>query len=191
MEKVWAKIYGSYHRIEAGTTGEAFPFLTGAPSGVLMHEMYDEKPEMLWKLLEKADSRGYIMTTAVSSQGSSADDNPNDMTKVGLVDAHAYSLIAAVEVNISLLQKEKLLLIRNPWGFREWSGDWSDTSDKWKDYPDSIKNIEKAINSRQEKLKQGHEKYEFKRDKNDGCFWMCFSDYIRFFYITSVCYYEP
>ena len=152
LEKVWAKIYGSYHRIEAGTTGEAFPFLTGAPSGVLMHEMYDEKPDLLWKLLDKADSRGYIMTTAVSSQGSSADDNPNDMTKVGLVDAHAYSLIAAIEVNISMLSKEKLLLIRNPWGFREWSGDWSDTSEKWTEYPDAIKNIEKAINQRTEKL---------------------------------------
>jgi hypothetical protein len=37
LEKVWAKIYGSYHRIEAGTTGEALPFLTGAPSNFFMH----------------------------------------------------------------------------------------------------------------------------------------------------------
>lgn len=86
------------------------------------------------------------MTTAVSTLGSVADDSANDMTKVGLVDAHAYSLIAAVEINISLLQKEKLVLIRNPWGFREWSGDWSDTSDKWKEFPDAQKNVTTAIN---------------------------------------------
>ena len=50
------------------------------------------------------------------------------MTKVGLVDAHAYSLIAAIEVNINMVKKEKLVLVRNPWGFREWNGDWSDAS---------------------------------------------------------------
>ena len=32
LEKAWAKVYGSYFRIEAGTIGEAFPALTGAPS---------------------------------------------------------------------------------------------------------------------------------------------------------------
>lgn len=63
------------------------------------------------------------------------------MTKVGLVDAHAYSLIAAVEVNINMVSKEKLVLVRNPWGFKEWNGDWSDSSQKWKKFPDAAKNI--------------------------------------------------
>jgi hypothetical protein len=135
------------------------------------------------------------MTCAVSTQGSIADDSAEDMTKVGLVDAHAYSLIAAIEVNISMIKKERLVQIRNPWGFREWSGDWSDTSDKWTEFPDAIKNIETAINARQDTLErlQKYEKgpkYEFVRDKNDGCFWMTFSDYMHFFYITSICYFE-
>ena len=81
------------------------------------------------------------MTTAVSSQGSLAIDNSMDMTKVGLVDAHAYSLIAAVEVNVNMVTKEKLVLVRNPWGFREWNGDWSDSSQKWKQYPDAAANL--------------------------------------------------
>jgi hypothetical protein len=37
LEKAWAKIYGSYQRIEAGTTGEALPALTGAPSDFMFH----------------------------------------------------------------------------------------------------------------------------------------------------------
>ena len=74
------------------------------------------------------------------------------MTKVGLVDAHAYSLIAAIEVNINMVKKEKLVLVRNPWGFREWNGDWSDTSAQWKKYPDAAKNIEQALNARHEAL---------------------------------------
>ena len=97
------------------------------------------------------------MTTAVSSMGSAADDSSNDMTKVGLVDAHAYSLIAAIEVNVSMIKKEKLVQVRNPWGFREWNGDWSDTSPKWKQFPDALKNIQKVLDERSQSLNnKGH-----------------------------------
>jgi calpain-15 len=37
IEKAWAKIFGSYQRIEAGLTGESFPALTGCPAQILMH----------------------------------------------------------------------------------------------------------------------------------------------------------
>lgn len=29
------------------------------------------------------------------------------------------------------------------------------------------------------------------RDPNDGCFWLSFKDYMKFFYITSICFYNP
>jgi calpain-15 len=38
LEKAWAKICGSYQRIEAGTVGEALPYLCGAPSKFYYHE---------------------------------------------------------------------------------------------------------------------------------------------------------
>ena len=66
------------------------------------------------------------MCTAVSSNinnGKNGFSN-SDLTKVGLVDSHAYSLIAALEVNCGAFTKERLLMLRNPWGFREWGGDW-------------------------------------------------------------------
>jgi calpain-15 len=50
------------------------------------------------------------------------------MKTVGLVDAHAYSLIKAREIKTSMGKIEKILLIRNPWGKKEWNGDWSDNS---------------------------------------------------------------
>ena len=110
------------------------------------------------------------------------------MTKVGLVDAHAYSLLAAVDVEIGLLKREKLILIRNPWGFREWGGDWGDDSNKWKEFPDAAKNIRKILSARgQDVSLLGGDQ----RDPNDGCFWMTVKDYVRFFYITSICYYKP
>lgn len=53
------------------------------------------------------------------------------MKNVGLVDAHAYSLIDTYEEVDAKGNKIRLIQIRNPWGQKEWTGDWSDKSDKW------------------------------------------------------------
>lgn len=82
---------------------------------------------------------------------------------MGLVDAHAYSLISAHKIG-SL----KLIKIRNPWGSKEWNGDWSDNSTLWTD-----------------DLKQ---KLEFE-SKDDGIFFISYEDYMKFFYITTICKY--
>lgn len=50
--------------------------------------------------------------------------------------------------------------MRNPWGKKEWSGDWSDKSDKW-------------TPELKEKLKVV--------DKNDGIFWISSNDFIKEF----------
>ena len=47
LEKAWAKIFGSYERIEAGLTREALKSLTGAPTAVVWtdcpeNELWDE-----------------------------------------------------------------------------------------------------------------------------------------------------
>lgn len=65
-------------------------------------------------------------------------------------------------------KKERLIQIRNPWGRKEWQGDWSDKSSKW---TDSVKRQVDFSN------------------KDDGCFWIAFKDYLKFFYITTICYY--
>lgn len=54
------------------------------------------------------------------------------MAKVGLVDAHAYSLLSTFEGKDDDGHNIRLLKIRNPWGFKEWEGDWGDKSEKWK-----------------------------------------------------------
>ena len=42
------------------------------------------------------------------------------MNKVGLVDAHAYSLINTYEDVDDRGKAIRLLKVRNPWGFKEW-----------------------------------------------------------------------
>jgi len=164
------------------------PVLTGAPATTYNHESYEGKPDKLWKIIEHADKASYIMTTAVSSSSemqeeSAPEVNAQEVATAGLVDEHAYSLIAAVDVHISFMNNEKFVMIRNPWGFKEWSGKWSDNSKMWKEYPDAEKNIRKELANRGSSI-------EFNLKANDGCFWMSFKDYLKFFYLTSICHVE-
>ena len=43
----------------------------------------------------------------------------------GLIKGHAYSVTGVNEIQLRGKQV-RLLRIRNPWGQKEWNGDWSD-----------------------------------------------------------------
>jgi len=96
------------------------------------------------------------------------DQDTYDMKAMGLIDGHAYSLIKACEIKTELGAIVRLVLIRNPWGKKEWTGDWSDKSPLWDDFTKKQINLEV---------------------KNDGCFWMSMKDYDDFFYITTMCFF--
>ena len=167
LEKCWAKIFGSYQRIEAGTAGEAMYPLTGSPHKFLIHEDFTNKT-YLWNRILMSDKMKFPMATAVASQADE-DLTRSDVKKAGLVDAHAYSLIGAKLVELDNGKNVRLIQIRNPWGKKEWSGDWSDKSSKWTPKTKAQVNFQ---------------------DKNDGTFWISFDDYIEFFYMTTICFYS-
>jgi len=99
LEKAWAKIFGSYMRIEGGTTGEALPSVTGAPATAFIHSDIPDK-EAFWKKLYEADKMNYVIATAVSSGKSNK--SMAQVQKTGLLDSHAYSLIKALEITVNL-----------------------------------------------------------------------------------------
>lgn len=129
LEKVWAKVFGSYQRIEAGTAGEAMYPLTGCPHKFYIHDNLN-KVESLWDKILYSDNLKFPMCTAVASQVD-ADVSKSNVKSVGLVDAHAYSLIGAKLLTLDNGKTERLVKIRNPWGKKEWTGDWGDNSSKW------------------------------------------------------------
>ena len=129
LEKVWAKVFGSYQRIEAGTAGEAMYPLTGCPHQFFLHSDVKDM-DKLWKKILYSDEMKFPMCTAVASQTDETLSN-QAVKSVGLVDAHAYSLIGAKLITLDNGKTERLIQIRNPWGRKEWQGDWSDQSDKW------------------------------------------------------------
>ena len=53
LEKAWAKVHGSYERIEAGFAENVFRDLTGAPCQLLSHDDED-----LWPHLVEAENKG-------------------------------------------------------------------------------------------------------------------------------------
>ncbi|CAL1547299.1 unnamed protein product [Lymnaea stagnalis] len=83
----------------------------------------------------------------------------------GLVGGHAYSLVAARQVG-----ETKLLRVRNPWGHGEWTGAWCDGSKEWKTIPaNAVENP----------------------NKDDGEFYVCLSDFMKYFSQTTICSLTP
>lgn len=152
------------------------------------------------------------MTTACASGEAKYDSQGNQVANDddGLVDAHAYSIISAVEIDIGYPEyiprdendnpikydygKVKLVRIRNPWGFREWMGDWSDNSEQWKMFPKAKETIQKALeDGAKAHLARTGEKTDvpvLDENANDGLFWMKFEDFFTYYQMTAICYYE-
>ena len=68
MEKAWAKLHGSYERIEAGHAHEVMRDLTGAPSYDV-----DVDDEGLFEQLLVYDKKNYMMAASAGSTEASAE----------------------------------------------------------------------------------------------------------------------
>lgn len=160
LEKAWAKVNGNYENTIAGFTREALKALTGAPTEHFLHDY--TKEEDLWKRICSADKSRYVITCGVGTEDHKGSE---EQTEQGLVSTHAYSLIAAheVETEDGIV---RLLKIRNPWGGFEWTGDWSDKSDKW------TPELKEALEWTNE---------------DDGKFFISMSDYYACFNNTTIC----
>lgn len=162
LEKAWAKIHGSYERIEAGQSHLTMRDLTGAPA----YEYFIEKTPNIFDLMLEADSKDYIITSGCNA------DNEAEVQYLkskGLVGEHSYGIIKAARVKDKNGNTVDLCQLRNPWGAFEWKGRWSDKSDCWT--PELKKQL-------------GVE------DKDDGLFWMDFEDLNDFFPRVQICKYN-
>lgn len=66
LEKAWAKIYGSYQRIESGTIAEALSSLTGASTEFVFHKEENDI-DKLWNKIMSSDKKDYIMASIINS----------------------------------------------------------------------------------------------------------------------------
>jgi len=179
LEKAFAKMAGSYTKLDGGFPSLAWIVLTGCQNieywikgdsdwskSIIVGNKNDpwnfqnvsgygtrEKCEYenMFMYLKNCDTKNYLMSCAI--HGDIMEKKRDD----GLVERHAYSLLHVYQKN-----NIRLLCIRNPWGAGESTLDWSDSSSKWEEYSE----IAKEVN--------------FTAD-NDGKFWIEWSDFLNIF----------
>lgn len=159
LEKAWAKVHGSYTRTEGGLPSHASQHLSGMPAVCYSHSDYKNNSDKFWRILKKHDNQKMMMMCSSNS-------GTNDQFSAGIVLGHAYTLLSCHEVDAHG-QQWKLLKVRNPWGSKEWEGEWSDGHEYWTPELD-------------EEL--GH------TDANDGIFFIPFENYLQQFARTSACF---
>lgn len=161
LEKAYAKMHQSYEAIESGFVDQALVDMTGGVGSRVDMTSDDVRQNIrngtLWKQLQEYNSFGYLMG-AGSPAGS---DREANASASGIVQGHAYAIL-----DIRQVGKIRLLRLRNPWGRKEWTGDWSDKSPLW--------------------TKRMKVKLDFV-DAEDGTFWMSFEDFTAQFDDIYVC----
>ena len=159
LEKAWAKLNGNYARIIGGDPHEIFEVLTNAYCEKFMFNKLNK--EEIWLKYQNAQEKGFLMIAGTNVD----DDLP--IESMGLVSGHAYTIIKVIEVKTNS-GKQKLINLRNPWGHKEWIGDWCDSSIKWtSDIRNQCQNF---------------------YIKDDGTFWMSFDDFCELFIIGGICH---
>jgi hypothetical protein len=159
LEKAWAKVNKNYENTIAGNSGEAFEFLTPAPIDIMYHEAHKD---IIFKKLKDADRNNWIMCTDITDI---EDTDAGHLAEMGLVSNHAYSIIDTKEYDDRGI-KYQLLKLHNPYGTVEWTGDWSDSSDRW--------------------TPEMQELFQYKPE-DDGTFWIDYRDFLDFYTTTYIC----
>ena len=175
IEKAYAKAHGSYQHLSGGFIQEGFQDMTGAPTETLIFDGNIWDFDNLWTRLLSCHEAGFLMGVATSKGGD------------GLVGGHAYSVLDVIEFNDMLVGEQqsmkhflkgsppkkkkrttvRLVRIRNPWGKKEWKGEWSAQSDQWT----------KSLRNR-----LGDKSYA----KGDGTFFMSYEDMLRRFHHIDI-----
>ncbi|XP_019743225.1 calpain-12 isoform X1 [Hippocampus comes] len=167
VEKAYAKLMGSYGCLRGGNISEGMEDFTGGIAYSL--PVSSHTPRVFWRLLTAALARGSLLSCFIEAK------NYKEVNKInadGLIKGHAYAITDTDQVRHE--GDEILLLrVRNPWGFVEYRGPWSDKSKEW----DAISKEEK-------------ERLEMKR-REDGEFWMSTDDFCKKFDFVELCSINP
>lgn len=65
LEKAWAKVHGSYERIEGGDPQLTVRDLTGAPGETYNLKTGKQTPDEVWQNLKEADEQNYIICCSI------------------------------------------------------------------------------------------------------------------------------
>ena len=164
LEKAYAKLYGSYSTIEAGKVHLALADLTeeGFPEQIELATRANNLLS-LEALLRQLDKSGALLGAGTPEH----EMGDRAVNEEGIVQGHAYAIL-----DIDEFEGEQLIQLRNPHGksrsTNEWTGDWSDTSEKWT-------------------TKAKKELSYNVQDDSDGIFWMASKSFVENFKYIYIC----
>uniref|UniRef100_A0A673N8J1 Calpain-5-like n=1 Tax=Sinocyclocheilus rhinocerous TaxID=307959 RepID=A0A673N8J1_9TELE len=178
VEKAYAKVYGCYEALDGGNTADALVDFTGGvsePMDLLEGQFAQDEVarNQLFERVLKVHNRDGLISCSIRA---TTLEDMEARLDCGLVKGHAYAVTDVRKVRLghgllAYFKSEKLHMIRmrNPWGEKEWSGPWSDSSEEWK----------KVSKSEREKLGV--------TVQDDGEFWMNFEDFCHYFTDLILC----
>ena len=183
LEKAYAKMHGCYESLASGFVDEAMRDLTaGAPlfldlkcgNGLEMKELGS-----LWEFLQTSIADNAIVSCTRSSNAPIPRGGQAAHPSSRILSSHAYIVLFAAVVEDPLTKLNiRLLRIRNPWGTRTWSGEWSKRAPQWDDYPKMKSQLQSMLP-------------EMEWEIPDGTFLMTFEDFIAQFDSLSLLYLIP
>ncbi|KAM8945405.1 calpain-8-like [Pelodytes ibericus] len=160
LEKAYAKVNGSYEALRGGHPVEALEDFTGGTAEIYYLQ---DPPNNLFQTIQKRLKANALLTCSSVSWSSSHEK----LADYNMITKHAYSIIGAEEVSYRT-GKVQLIRVRNPWGYKEWNGAWSDDAPEWDEIDPKVK---AALNVK----------------CDDGEFWMSFPDFVKMYDRTEVC----
>lgn len=186
VEKAYAKAHGSYVQLSGGFIAEGLNDLTGAPTETIVFSAGLFDRDELWARLLSFHEAGFLMGVATSGGGDGLVGG-HAYSLLDVIEVHDSVVgeqskmtdffqrspkkprldteVEVVECPKSMRGERttvRLVRIRNPWGNREWKGDWSADSVRWT----------KALRN-----KIGADSFV----KGDGTFFMAFDDMLSRF----------
>ena len=166
IEKAWAKVNGSYANIDyGGYSYEVFDILTEAYSEHIKIE--DNDKEKIWEILVNSYKRKYLMT--VATKKFNFIETLKYMMIMNLEETHAYTVVKTKIIETNKNEKVKLVQLRNPYGEKEYTGDWGRFSKNW------TPELKKKYN------------YDEEIEKYDGMFYMSFDVFYNCFECLDIC----
>ena len=198
IEKAYAKAHGSYQHLSGGYIAEGLQDLTGAPCETyVLDALPNMDLDMFWMKLLSFRTAGFVMGVATYSGGDGlvgghaysildVIDVPDAVVgEQSKVTDYFNTTCATSNPAVTKVQRDeaktagensvsnerasiRLVRIRNPWGKREWKGDWSVASEQW------TRTLRKRLGT------------DTTYAKGDGTFYMSFYDMLQRFHHLDV-----
>lgn len=147
-EKAWAKLVGSYNASEGGDNRWPLSHLTNDPTvSITLDGTYTATNEAglaLWTQLKGWSDAEYLLFTGTNESS--------------WVASHAYTVLELREMEVDGTDR-KLVKLRNPWGYVDWTAADSTDSANWEA-------LMSALNARSDFQEEG------------GKFWMNYEDFL-------------